>query len=561
MTQPLTQTLLTRWPLLAVGSGLLAVAAILYGCEDRRRVVISSQSRKDETDSCATQLRSGLDQARPTSLGLIGIDAALRIGPEEAAKAFSQWLRQPDCRDSLPAEPVSAAGKALVTRLLGPEGAAAVEADRFNAFDAAHVRDALLNFAAAGVLARGGTNELDRVVRVFDYVARTVSPAGESTVDVPQTAYEAHLFGRGTAEERTQLFADLLRQLRIDSVVLRPAGGAGPWWIGVLLDGGVYLFDPEIGLPVPAAGAVPAAPTFLPKPATWAEAIANPDVLVTYRREAGLTAEPIAADRLKSARVELIGPGSFWRAVMERLELALPEDRGVLLYDPLHDTQAGPGLYRRVADSGRSAWTEEAISIWPYPAELEAARTALSPSQRQRLEQRIGPYLGPVELSPIELSPIELGPVEPDSKSGVPEKKMVLWETRIGHMSGRARDSIFRYQKVRLSGTATPGLTPTDESLNDQAADEAHYWAAHAQYDDGEYETASKTARDYVERGGDRADDATALLALSLAAAGQTAEAAAEAAKLPDGAPVAARLRWLSQRWSAGASTEQPARE
>lgn len=546
MNQPLTQTLLARWPLLAVGGGLLVVAAILYGCEDRRRVVVPGPSRKDETDSCATRLRSGLDQARPNSLGLVGVDAALRVGPEEAAKAFSQWLRQPDCRDSVPAESVSAEGKALLARLLGPEAAAATEADRFTAFDATHVRDALLDFTAAGALAKGGANDLDRVVRVFDYVARSVSPVGESTVEVPQTAYEAHLFGRGTAEERTQLFAGLLRQLRIDAVVLRPSGDAAPWWIGVLLEDGVYLFDPEISLPVPAADAAPAAPAFLPRPATWAEAIANPDLLVAYRREAGLGTEPVAADRLESARVELIGPGSFWRTAMERLELALPEDRGVLLYDPLHDTQAGPGLYRRVADSGRSAWAEEAIGMWPYPAELEASRSGLSSSQRQRLEQRVRPYKGPVE---------------PDPRTGEPEPRKALWETRIGHMSGRAQDSIFRYQKIRLSGTGTPGLSPVDESLNGQAADEAHYWTAHAQFDSGDYAAAAKTAGDYIESGGDRADEATALLALSLAAAGRTAEAAAEAAKLPEGSPVAARLRWLSQRWKAGSGAEQAAKE
>lgn len=544
MNQHLTQRLFTRWPLLAGGCGLLVVAAILYGCDERRPIVVQATSGTDETDSCATRLRSGLDQARPTSLGLVGVNAALRVGPEDAAKTFSQWLRQPDCRDSVPAEPLSAEGKALLEDLLGPEGAAAAEADRFTEFDAAHVRDALLDFPAAGGLARQAKDDLERVMRVFEYVARTVSPVGESTVELPQTAYEAHLFGRGAAEERAQLFANLLRQLRIDSVVLRPAGD-GPWWVGVLLDEGVYLFDAAIGLPVPAADAATAGPTFLPKPATWAEAVANPELLVAYRREAGLTAEPVTAEQLKSVRVELIGPGSFWQTAMERLELALPEDRGVLLYDPLHDTQAGPGVFRRVADSVHSAWTEEAIAIWPYPAKLEAARAELSSSQTQRLEQRIRPYLGPVE---------------PNPKSGVFEPRKALWETRVGHMSGRPADSVVRYQHVQLAEDDTAGLSPNDVSLNRQAADEAHYWKAHAQYDGGRYSDAAKTVRDYLERSGDRADEATALLALSLAADGKSDEAAEQAAKLPQGTLLSARLRWLASRWKP-AGAEQAATE
>jgi len=541
MNESLVERLLARWPLVAVGGGLLLIAVIFYGCDSRRPAV--TVEKRDVQESCGSRLQNALDQARPASLGLVGVDASLRVRPADAAAAFTEWLRQPDCLDAVPAEALSDEGRALVARLLGAEAAKDIDATRFSAFDAAHVRDALLDFAAAGRLAKGATDDLDRAVRVFDYVARTVSTAGASSVEVPMTAYEAHLFGRGSAAERTLLFANLLRQLRLDAVVLRPADGggeAGPWWVGVLLGDGVYLFDPELGLPVPAAGAASSAPAFLPKPATWAEAVADPDLLVAYRRDAGMTTEPIDAARLAKPRVELVGPASFWRTAMERLELSLPEDRGVLLYDPLHDTAAGEGLFRRVADAGRSTWGEDAIGVWAYPLELEATRVAISASQRERLEGLIRKYLGPVEEDPQEAG--KVGP------------RKALWETRVAHMSGRTREAISRYQHIRLSGASDSTLTPSENALNLQAADEAFYWAGHAQFAEGDFESAADTARAYVDRDGDRGEEATALLALSLAATGHEADAAAEAGKLPGDSPLAARLKWFAARWSARAA-------
>lgn len=544
MDQPLLQRTFTRWPLLAGGGGLLLVAALAYGCEGKRTTaVVEGDADTRDADRCSTRLESALDLVRPTSLGIVGVGGTLRNDPADAAAAFSEWLRQPDCRGAVSTEALSAEGKALLARLLGADGAAAIEADRLAPFDAAHVRDVLVDFAAAQRLTRDAGDDVDRATRIFEYVTRTVSAQGDTSARLPQSAYEAHLFGLGSAEERTLLFANLLRQVRLDAVVLTPGGEGGPWWVGVLLDDGVFLFDPEVGLPVPAPDAVAAAPTFLPGPATWAQAVEHPELLVSYRRDAGLAAEPIAAERLASVRVGLIGPPSFWKTVMERIELSVSGDRGVLLYDPLHDTEAGPGLYRRTADSGRSAWTEEAIEVWPYPAELEASRAALPSDQRQRLEQRVLPLLGPAELN---------------VKTGQVEKRKALWLTRVEHMSGRAALSIVRYQFVRdprvpVDEQGNSRLSPNDDSLNRLAADEAFYWQAQAQFDERRYATAATTLRNYLDRSGDRADEATALLALSLAADGKTAEAAEEAAKLPDETPGVARLRWLAGRWRGAA--------
>ncbi|HEX6984555.1 MAG TPA: hypothetical protein VF170_04225, partial [Planctomycetaceae bacterium] len=310
-----------------------------------------------------------------------------------------------------------------------------------------------------------------------------------------------------------------------------------------LLDDGVFLFDPALGLPVPAPDAPrPEGDSVLPRPATWAQAVENPDLLVAYRREAGLEADPIPADRLRNARVELMGPSSFWMTAMGRLELSMTGDRGVLLYDPLHDTEAGPGLYSRVVQAGSSVWTAEAISVWPYAEEVRTARASLDEPQ-PRLGQRIQPYLGPVE---------------PHPKTGVLGRYRKLWETRVEHMSGRPGSAIGTYLQVRLANQPDPNLSPADLSLNALAADEAFYWSAHAQYGSDQYDAAVETVDEYLGQGGDRSEEAAALRALALAAQGRTADAAAAVAELPETTPGLDRLRWLARWWTAS-PTEQAA--
>jgi hypothetical protein len=536
----LLQRVTRHWLLAAVLVGVPLFILLLYGCESRPPIVMTSGGGGNAADQCSVLLESGIDMVRPQSLGLVGPGLSLRNSPADAAETLSQWLRRPDCRTAAPAEPLSDEARALLTRLLGSEGATRLTAERLAPFDAAFLRDALLEFSAADALSRGANNDIERALRLFDYVTRTISPEGAVSVDLPLTAYEAHLFGRGSAESRAWLFAGLLRQLRIDAVILQPAGDAEEaWWVGILLDDGIYLFDPILGLPVPAADAdaLPP-PSFLPTPATWAQAVADPTLLVRYRREAGLEVTDLAADQLAAVRVELIGPSTAWSTAMERLELSMAEDRGVLLYDPLHDTSAGSGLVSRVVRAGGEFWSEESITLWSYPDRVRAARAELSETQRQRLQQRLRPYLGPVEFE-----------VQGDQISIRPPTKR-LWETRVVHMSGFPERAVGSYTLIRLDATSDQALPPGDQALNDASADEANYWASHAQYGAGQYAAAVTTIERYVADGGDRSDEALALRVLCLAAQGRTAEAADAVAELPETTPGLARLRWLATRWS-----------
>ncbi len=529
----------------ALTAGALLFGLIFYGCNSRRELVVQRKSA-DTRDVCATLLQSGLAMARPSAMGLVGIDVTLQSVPDQAADQFTQWLRRKDCMAVSAAEPPSDEARSLLTQLLGENGAEGLLVNRADVFDAVHIRDALLHYEAADNITNEADSDLDRVLTLFDDVMRTISPQAPGTTGAPLMVYEASLFGRGTAEARACLFAHLLRQLRIDAVILRPESADSEnevWWVGVLLDEGVYLFDPTLGLPVPTAGEeLLPPPNVLPQPATWAQVVDDPGLLVQYRRDAGIDARDVTAEQLAATSVELIGPRSYWKTAMERLELSMTEDLGVLLYDPLHDTQANPGYFRRVVEAGGTSWNADAIAIWPYPDEVRAARQSLTESQSRRLEQRIQKYLGPVE---------------PDPQTGEFGTYRGLWQTRIEHLSGQPGAAIGDYVLVRLANAPHPLLSPTDLSLNAQAADEAAYWSAHAQYGMGEYAAAVETIDKYLSQRGDRADESHALRVLALAAQGKTDEAAAAVAELPETTSGLARLRWLASRWNAGAAPNE----
>jgi hypothetical protein len=506
-------------------------------------VVIASS--EDDGERCAALLENGIDLVRPAMLGLVSSELTFKSDPKSAADRLSQWLRRPDCREAVPTEPLSDAGKARIATLLGQEGLDRLVSERLTPFDAGHIRDALLDFATADNLSRGAERDIDRVMRLFEYVARTISPEATGTASLPLTAYEAELFGRGSAEDRAWLFASLARQLRTDAVILRPhdATDADPWWVAVLAESGIYLFDTSLGVPVPApdqsAGELSG---YLPPPATWAQAVEKPALLVEYRQQAGLDAKPIDAERLKSPQVELIGPSSFWKLAMERLELSLTEDRGVLLYDPLQNsTQAGPGVFDRVASAGGSFWNADAITVWPYTEEIRATREDLSESDQERLRQRVQPYLGPVDV---------------DTKGPAPvaEQSRDLWETRIKHISGQTAIATAEYSGIRLAGTPDPLLSPADQALNAYAADEAYYWTAQSQFAEAEYAAAVATLDQYIEEGGARSDEAAGLRVLCLAADGRTQDAAEAVAKLPETTAGLPRLKWLARRWTTPAA-------
>jgi hypothetical protein len=153
--------------------------------------------------------------------------------------------------------------------------------DGFALQEAAWLRD-------VGLSARGDVvDDLDRARNLFDWTIRNIQIEPDYPNRIPQLPRETLLFGRGTASERAWVFILLLRQLDIDAAILaipeepqglgtsvpssapgskpaspdsssnkKPESPLRPWSVGVLIDNQIYLFDPRIGLPIPAPNGV-----------------------------------------------------------------------------------------------------------------------------------------------------------------------------------------------------------------------------------------------------------------------------------------------------------------
>ncbi len=178
-------------------------------------------------------------------------------------------------------------------------------------------------------------DDLERTKNIFDWTVRNVQIEYESPNWIPRFPWETLWFGRGTAAERAWVFILLLRQLDIDAAVLlieegqeatgaersekaetkqgagtkkgtetkkekgeNPQGKNAPesqpavekkktaktlrsWCVGVLIDGNVYLFDPLLGLPIPAPQGVSLAADgqLAVQPATLAQVAADDQLL------------------------------------------------------------------------------------------------------------------------------------------------------------------------------------------------------------------------------------------------------------------------------------------
>jgi hypothetical protein len=176
---------------------------------------------------------------------------------------------------------------------------AVIDLDRmeFSRFDGYALQEAMW-LRDVGRWARGDAlDDLDRAKSLFDWTIRNIQIEPDNPNRIPLFPWETLLFGRGTAAERAWLFILMARQLDIDTAMLGlNAGGGGmgtsvpiqassssprPWCVAVLVEGNAYLFDPLLGLPIPAPDGVKLGETgqLEIQPATLAQVIAHPKLL------------------------------------------------------------------------------------------------------------------------------------------------------------------------------------------------------------------------------------------------------------------------------------------
>lgn len=503
------------------------------GADAEKNGDVESPDAASGHSKCDEMLANATVLCRPEKVG-ISVDRA------QVSDLFNQWLKE--CGDATQMPKVGPEAERLLGSILSAEAIAQLGGDHFDGRDVDHIRTCVLMKTITDHVTKSAESDRQRVALLFDYVVRTMALSGETDDPLPLTPFELLLFGRGTAADRAWVFAELLRPLRIDAVILTPqsawkdgALSAGtPFLLGVLLDESekpVLLFDPRLGWAVPS----PKAPVGKPldqSAATLAEVIADPSLLAKLipddEREYAFGVE-----FLKSVHVELISDADYNRPRMLLLQSAMPADKSGVYYDPLDNAgESVRGLFPRVVAFGGDRWTAADVSLWPHPERNLSAFEKHDDKQSQRLLVRRHPFDAPAD-------PAVRGAADKPELKFTPRKLQL--KTRITQLLGDTPGAIRSYLTVRVERDfeklvfveqgqqfdLRQFIPPETVRMHFRAAEDGSFWTAICQYEQGDFPAATQSLADYVRKfpEGEWIDHARGMLARSYTEEGKLAAA------------------------------------
>lgn len=457
----------------------LFLVGAVAGCPGRASVSSKSDSSA-QAASAEDLLRSAIHQLRPENF-------SIAAAPDKPISLLNSWRgliadsKPGGATDNTEAPPLPA-GWATA------DEEKRLRSDKYDERDAVHIRDCLLVQTMAKYLAARHNDELGRVREVFQFVVRNIALRGDDDLELPLTTYLLLLTGRGSAEDRAWLCASILKQLRIDCVIVRPAAELKPdddaWLLGVVLNDRVHLFDPRLGIAIPSS--VDAAATDSP-PATLDEIAAHPEWLQSLSARAD---QPyvIEADSLKEPQVLPIVEANYWSHRLSRLEQILPTEDACVLFDPPVDDLGRSGTVRRLLAACPTV-KEDDFKPWPYPERQREASRKASPALVQQIQQTLLGFNVPITVN-----------VDPQTKqpsAAVPERKML--KIRTDQLLGKFGDVTQRYLSIRRL-EVEPNPFPEIAQLYRLAAEDAIYWSGVSKFEAEEYDAAVEQLAGYLKR-------------------------------------------------------------
>lgn len=361
----------------------------------------------------------------------------------------------------------------------------ATEADRlaqakYDLSDAVHIRDAMMYHTIAGYLSDRGQNELQRVNIIVDYVCRNITFWKDDEIELALPAFSILQFGRGNAEDRAWLCALILKQLRIDCVIIRAKSDkkatSDKWLLGVGVERQIYLYDLQLGMPLLNGDGT--------STATLADISTHPEWLQQMA-----VSEPyrLTADDLVEPSVFVMPFPLFWCRRMFNVEQVLPAKNACVLYEPLmDDVDNQPGLLRRISETYN--WPIESLAPWKYPSRQLAASQQPTKEAQQELANLTGPFSVPY--------PIKQGN---DGKITVGAPEWKLQRLRVAQLLGDFSETIKRYNSIRHLEVEKNNPQDLDR-LNRRAAENAIYWTALCKYEMGEYDSTVEQLTEFLKK-------------------------------------------------------------
>lgn len=320
-------------------------------------------------------------------------------------------------------------------------------------------------------------DDIQQAKHLFDWTVRNIQVEATQTEAsqagwIPQLPWETIWFGRGTAMERAWVFILLCRQQKLDAAILAladpddPTAPLSPWAVGVRSEGQLYLFDPALGLPIPAPDGVQLGEdgSLDIRPATLTEVLADESLLRRLDLKGGAV-YPIKQSDLEHLVVLVEASPSYLSARMRLLESQLTrKEKMELATSP----SAQAKRFRAMAGVGE-------VRVWLFPFQTLRQRLNLDPiGLRRRLAAMLPFYASPT-------APLRKG--------------------RMLHLKGEftgEQGATKQYQDARPPNRilASPEMQPIEKAARVQAKQDASYWLGLIAQQRNDH----KTAIDYFAR-------------------------------------------------------------
>jgi hypothetical protein len=449
---------------------------------------------------------------------------------------LNQWLREEPALPDWKLDPMTAG---LPKPLLEMPQVKNLDKMEFSSFDGLALQEAAW-LRDVSLWAKGDAqDEVDRVTAIFDWTVRNIQLDFDDQRRIPQFPRETLLLGHGTPTERAWLFILLLRQLGIEAAFLavdegngdrgegigndkQELGASAPskkpgkvsgkdpakaekkkpeerpsalrvWCIGVLIEGQVYLFDPLLGLPIPAADGVKLGENgqLTIRPATLAEAAADPKILARLDYDESRPYGVKASD-LKHVAALLEASPPYLSKAMKAIESQLSGSRKMVL-------TTSPST---VAEHWKAAHVENA-TLWPQPFITLYGRSHCNWRVMQAWLSEVLPLYMIYEekqesrTKKTSMYPkgMEVDEPERPTKSGAVVNAAPLYKARVLYLKGKFTGddgAIHYFQAARPSNDLLRNSSEEVfwKQLKLIAKIDATYWSGLLSYEQGNYRAA-----------------------------------------------------------------------
>ena len=181
--------------------------------------------------------------------------------PDEAAleqmiDRLNQWARQRTPSEQWSLDPLVSTLPEPLQKYADPDDLAELT---FHPYEARLLQESIWLRDIAQWAKDEALDDVSLAKELFDWTVRNVQLVSREALDGRMhRPWQTLMYGRGTVEERAWIFSLLARQQGLDVVTLAYADPQQPeqlrFWLSALLsDGDLYLFDPQLGLPIPTA--------------------------------------------------------------------------------------------------------------------------------------------------------------------------------------------------------------------------------------------------------------------------------------------------------------------